>query len=230
MKFWVSLLLLCCEIPGKSSIQGDVAGIAIVNIHGVVVDSENLSPISAAVIYDSNNTQLAVTDKNGFFKASLSIDVSNDIRFGLLIKKTGYETFSQTEHWANSKSPLEATYYFALRKPGSDTRPFSELVLGESSSEEMVSGLHTIKGKLEFEKKVAKKKAGNSDLFFSMDSGYYLINDSGWLKLTSPTDTVVVNGVQRIPANAINNYVKRGTVKKMSPSSKISGGFEIETD
>ncbi|MCF0074279.1 carboxypeptidase-like regulatory domain-containing protein [Dyadobacter sp. CY261] len=201
-----------------------------ISFQGLVVDSKTLTPLNGATIRDAKGNLLATSDENGFFDGNLAIDATNEIDFSLQLSKIGYESITQKEHWANQKSLIKATYYFGMKKTSNGSPQFSELVMGHSNPEDVAKGLDKIRSKINFENKLQSAKAGNNLLYFEIEEGTYLVNDSGWIKLRSADELVLVNGQKRLVAKEINAYIKRSSVKSMSPSSKADVGYEIYTD
>jgi len=207
------------------------AGTTIVNISGLILDSKTLLPISEATIYGEENQPLGVTDANGFFSTKLTLITDKDINFMLIVKKAGYRLYTQKEHWANPGSNLQVTYYFGMQTTAGDSKPFSEFLMNETgnSYDEVKEGFNKVKAKIDFDNKIEKVKAGNDDLFFEIDKNYYLISETGWLKLTSPHDNISINGTKSTRARDINSSVKRSNVKTMTTSANKDIPFEIYT-
>lgn len=222
-------LIICCNL--HSFAVPIPAEVTSVGITGLIVDSETLLPISDAALFDIKNRPLGVSDVNGFFNVKVTTEAKDDIHFTLIIKKTGYELYTQKEHWARLGSDVHATYYLGLQHSSRKTRAFSELIMNKRSNtyEEVKQGFNKISEKIDFERKIENAKVGNSKLFFKIDGNYYLISESGWLKLSSANDSVLIDRKKTAPANEINGYVKRSKVKRMSPLDNHNTRFEIYT-
>ncbi|ASK30616.1 hypothetical protein CEY12_11060 [Chryseobacterium sp. T16E-39] len=85
-----------------------------INIAGVIIDSKTKQPITGAEILDENSRVIASTDDKGYFFAKLNKPAKGEIDFSFSVKKKGYRSFSQKEHWADQKDP-GAIYYFGIR-------------------------------------------------------------------------------------------------------------------
>lgn len=201
----------------------------IINVTGLIVDSETLLPVNEVEVYDDNNKLLGVTNSMGFFSVELNIEKEGEIKFNLFTKKSGYDNFIQKEHWGDLQENLNATYYFGLKKKNADFKAFSKLVLDRKykSYDEIKDGFSAIKEKLDFDKKIDNAKKNNDTFFFIIDNNYYLINEFGWIKINSENDKIIVNGDKIFLAKEINLYVKRSSVKGMSPVQLGKASFEV---
>ena len=225
----VFVLLINCHLDSLA--LKTPAGATSISIAGLIVDSKTLLPIPDAIIYDEENKQLGVADANGFFNIKIDLVANDDINFKLIVRKNGYTSYTQKEHWANLSSDLYATYYFGMQNASSKSNAFSEFIINNSadSYDEVKDGFTEIKEKIDFENKIENAKTGNDNLFFEIEKNYYLISEAGWLKLTSLNDFVLINGKKSTPANEINSYVKRSSVKKMTPVENKDIPFEVFT-
>jgi hypothetical protein len=201
-----------------------------INATGLIVDSETLLPLNDAELYDDNNQLLGKTNADGFFNIEFDVNKDGEIRFKLLVKKDGYAKFVQEEHWGDLRDNLNATYYFGLGKKWSSSKSFSELAIDKkyTSYDEIQKKFSFVKDELDFEKKVENAKKNNSLLVHKIDNNYYLINDSGWIKLNSEDDKIIVNGEKIFSANEINSQIKRSRVRGMSPILSKNASFEIQ--
>ena len=201
-----------------------------INATGLIVDSETLLPVNDAELYDDNNQLLGKTNTDGFFDIRFDVNKEGEIRFKLLVKKDGYAKFVQGEHWGDLQSNLEATYYFGLKRKWSNVQPFSELVPGKkyTNYESIQDRFSFVKEELDFEKKIENMKKNNSLLVHKIDNDYYLISDSGWIKMNSENDKIMVNGDKIFSVDEINSQVKRSRVKGMSPIQSKNASFEIQ--
>ena len=203
-----------------------------INITGLIVESATLFPINEVEVYDENSKLLGKTDATGFFNIEFNIVKEGEIKFKLLAKKEGYDKLVQNEHWGDLEGNLNATYYFGLKKKSDDSKAFSELVVGKNykSYDEVKDGFYAIKGELDFDKRVEDIKKNNDEFFFKIDNDYYLINNSGWIKLNSENDKIIVNGDKIFSAKEINLYVKRSCVRGMSPVQLKNASFEVSSN
>jgi hypothetical protein len=201
-----------------------------INATGLILDSETLLPLNDAELYDDNNQLLGKTNADGFFNIEFEVNKEGEIRFKLLVKKDGYDKFTQGEHWGDLQDNLNVTYYFGLRKKWSSAKSFSELTFDKkyTTYDEIRNRFSLVKEELDFEKKIENAKKNNSLLVHKIDNDYYLINDSGWIKLNSEDDKIIVNGDKIFSANEINSQIKRSRVKGMSPILSKNASFEIQ--
>lgn len=86
----------------------------VINIAGIIIDSKTKQPVTGAEIFDENNNVIATTNDKGYFFAKLNKPEKGEIDFSFTVKKKGYRSFVQKEHWANQKNP-GAIYYFGIR-------------------------------------------------------------------------------------------------------------------
>ena len=203
-----------------------------INITGLIVESATLLPINEVEIYDGNSKLLGKTDATGFFNIEFNIVKEGEIKFKLLAKKEGYDKFVQNEHWGDLEANLNATYYFGLKKKTDDYKAFSELVTDKNykSYNEVKDGFYAMRKEIDFDKKVESLKKNNDLFFFKIDNDYYLINESGWIKLNSEDDKIIVNGDKIFSAKEINLYVKRSCVRGMSPVQLKNASFEVSSN
>jgi beta-lactamase regulating signal transducer with metallopeptidase domain len=198
-----------------------------INASGLIVDSETFTPVIAAQVVDGNNKLLGNTDSKGFFKVSFDVKNEGEIYFKLSIKKEGYNKFTQNEHWGDLPDNSGASYCYGLKKRHSNEEGFSELLPQNKSYEDLKEELVAIKEDRDFEKKIEIAKKNNNNVFFKIDNGFYLINNSGWIKVNSENDKILVNGNKIYVASELNLYVKRSAVTGMSLIKSKEASFEI---
>ena len=231
LKTFVFAVMLLVNFSLVSFALKATSGTTIIDIGGLILDSKTLVPISDATIYDEQNNALGVTDNNGFFRTKLNLTTDREVNFTLIVKKTGYRTYTQKEQWANLGSHISVTYYFGMQNTIASSKPFSEFLMNETSNsyDEVKNGFEKVKVKIDFDNKVEEAKIGNDNLFFEIDKNYYLINKTGWLKLNSSDDTILINGKKSTVAREINSSVKRSNVKRMTTSESKDFPFQIFT-
>lgn len=231
LKTFIFAVMLLANFGPFSFASKALSGTTIVDIAGLILDSKTLMPISDATIYDDQNNAIGVTDTNGFFITKLNLTADREVNFTLIVKKTGYRTYTQKEQWANLGSHISVTYYFGMQNTIASSKPFSEFVMNETSNsyDEVKKGFEKVKVKIDFEHKIEEAKIGNDNLFFEIDKNYYLINKTGWLKLNSADDNILINGKKITVAREINSSVKRSAVKRMTTSENKDFPFQIFT-
>ncbi len=200
-----------------------------IDIAGVVIDSKTLLSIEDATIYDENDNILASTNQNGYFKAKLNYSKDGEIEFKLKIEKEEYFYFVQQEHWGNLEVKINAIYYFGLQNKHSNSKAFSKLISidGDLSYKAINENFRDIKERVNFKNKVTIAKEGNEDVFFKIDNNFYIINNTGWIKIYSKDDLISINGKKDIPATEINSLIKRKDVKGMTPTDSKKVPFAI---
>jgi len=58
---------------------------------------------------------------------------------------------------------------------------------------------------------------GNENVFVSLEDGFYLVNNTGWIKIDSKDDLVSINGHTVASAEDLNKVVLRKNIKSMTP-------------
>lgn len=204
-----------------------------INLAGLVVDSKSLLPLENVNIYDEKGELIATTNSKGYFKGHLNYSNQGEINFKIKITKDGYYPYVQKENWANLTNNISAIYYFGIKQQNVDSsihKAFSELYFNKDSTYQNVfNNFHKIEEKNNFNHKIEIVKSGNENIFFEIDDSFYLISDTGWLKLRSKDDIVSINGNKKIVASKLNSILKRKNVKKMTPSDSQYYSFELYT-
>ena len=231
LKTCIFTVMLLVNFSPCSFASKTPSGTTIVDIAGLILDSKTMVPISDATVYDEQNKPLGLTDTNGFFRTKLDLVSDKEVNFTLIVKKTGYRTYTQREQWANLGANISVTYYFGMQNTIASSKPFSEFVMNENSNtyDEVKKGFEKVKVKIDFDNKIEEAKTGNDNVFFEIDKSYYLISKTGWLKLTSADDTILINGKKSTTAKEINFIVKRSSVKRMTTSENKDFPFQIFT-
>jgi len=190
-----------------------------IDIAGLVVDSKTLLPIEAADIYGPDEKLLGKTDVRGYFKISLSFMADGEMRFKLKIIKKGYNNIIQSEHWGNLPGNTKALMYFGLDK-GSGSNSFSKLVnkaIGDLDYYNTLEHFDQVKIARTFDNKLSAAKAGNQDVLVKVDDKFYIVDETGWIAITSDRDSILINKKQLVIADKINGIVKRKNIKWMTP-------------
>lgn len=199
-----------------------------INIAGLVVDSENLSPILGANIYDNESEKLLTnTNENGYFKFELDVNKEGEIDFSLKINEEEYETLIQKEHWGDLPGNHKTVYYFGLKHK--ESKPFSELSSsGNGTSYEMVlAGFENVKEKVNFKRKMQQAREGNQDVIIEVEGSHYIVSDSGWIKLKSKEELISINGNKVVTGEKLNSLIKRNSITGMSPSDSENMDYII---
>ena len=202
-----------------------------INIAGIVIDAKTLEPIKEAKIYDANDKVLTTTNKDGYFKTNIEYFKAGEIEFTFGIEKEGYFYFEQKEHWGDLGNKMNASYYIGLQHKHLEAEAFSKLISisGNISYKSIKKNFTTIKKRADFNNKVAIAKKGNDKVFFEIDTNFYLINDTGWIKIYAKDNLISINGEKNVPANKINALIKRKDIIKMTPTDSQKASFVIFT-
>jgi hypothetical protein len=223
----ITIAVLLNAFSFASAINSEVRDI---NVAGLVFNSETLIPIDSATIYDTGNHVLGSTDKNGYFKVTISYNKPGEIYFGLRISKNGFEKFIQREHWGNLQGNISSIMYFGLNRSGAkafSSSPANIVNNSDLSYDNVLHNFHKVKEEKAFNTKLAKAKADNQDVFIQIDSQFYLVNNTGWIKLTSETDPVAIDKKNITAANKLNAIIKRNSIKWMTPVSGKAEKFAV---
>ncbi len=232
MKKIFKLIVLLCVIffmsLKASEKEKRIEKARVVEIAGLVIDAGNLNALENAKLYDEKGLLIATTDSRGYFKGNIEYPDNGAIHFKIKVQKSGYQSFVQTENWGNLGNNIRCAYYFGITK--NDSKPFSEMSFTKDLSiDSVIAGLIKVKEKTYFSKKIETAKKDNQQVFFKIDSEYYLINDGGWLKIASPDDLISIDKNRIVKASEINSLIKRKQIKGMSPSELKEYSYEIYT-
>jgi hypothetical protein len=199
---------------------------------GIVMDANNLKPLNAAKIFDENNHFLGTTNENGFFDLIVSTQDKGEIHFELKIKKDGYETFSQKEHWGDLSENMHASYYFGIKNKALPSgKSFGELVMTEKGQNytEVLKAFESVNDKLNFEKRIELAKANNQKVWFEIATKYYIISSTGWIEIPSEDTKVLINNEKSILAKDLNSEIKRNSIKHMTTLSNSENKVALFT-
>lgn len=204
-----------------------------VTVAGLIIDAVTRAPLADAKVYGETGNFIASTDSRGYFKGAVSNLGGGPVRFSLKIEKEGYSSFTQKETWADMGDNISAIYYFGLEKKagGKRNKAFSELISStkDTSYVSVVSGFGKFEEQLNFRNNLEATKQGNEKVFITIGDKYYLVNDSGWILLSSPEDKISVDGKAIVTASEINSRLKRKQIRRMTPSESKDFSFEVYT-
>jgi len=188
-------------------------------VAGIIVNAQTLKPLEKAKLYDRNNNLVGETNTDGYFKIDVNVSNIGPINFKLKIEKTGYKQFIQTENWADLGENVSAVMYFGLKNLNTATSAFSELfnLTDNVSYDNVINGFSKIKEKRKFESELSVAEQGNENVFVSLEDGFYLVNNTGWIKIDSKDDLVSINGHTVASAEDLNKVVLRKNIKSMTP-------------
>lgn len=201
----------------------------VLNVAGLIVDSKSLLPLENSKIFDEKGTLIAKTDAKGYFKGKVNCAKEGPISFTMRIEKNGYSSFTQKENWGDLHGTINNIYYFVIKKENDNDRSFSKLISNKKDiSYDAVSlGFKDIVAQVSFQNTIESVKKGNDAVYFKIGDEYYLISNTGWLKLNSPNDNVSINGEKIVVASEINTILSRDIIKIMSTSDSKDYSFEV---
>lgn len=190
----------------------------IFHFGGLVVDQQTFAPITNATIYDEHDQLLASTDSRGYFIADYDYYEIGDLHFLLKIQKEGYKPFLQKEHWGNFPSETNALFCFALATTTTEMEGSSAVDANCSSIsyEATKTIFEEMKTETLFATHMENAKRDNSKIFLSVDGGYYIANNSSWIPISSPNDSISINGEETLPAYAIDEVLQRQEIRGMT--------------
>jgi hypothetical protein len=201
----------------------------IINLAGLVVNAQTLSPIESAQIFDAEGHKLGTTDKNGYYKISFNADKPGEIHFVLKIEKQGLEGFTQSEHWGDLGS-TKTVMYFGLKASKSDSKCFSSF--GDNhdlSYSDVLAHFDKVKLERNFDAKLEAAKAGNQNVLVQVDGKCYIVDNNGWIQLDSDKDLVSVDHKKVLSADKLNDFIKRKDITGMTPIESEEAKFLIRT-
>jgi hypothetical protein len=209
--------------------QKTIAQVRNIDIAGLVVDAQTLLPVEGAAIYDAQNTVLGTSDAKGYYKIQLTYKQSGQLNFKLTLVKPGFVTFHQHENWADMPGNSKGLFYFGLKKVHGRTASFSTVQHGDLSYDNVDAGFEKVRDERGFYNKLAAAKTGNQKVFLRVDTGLYIVDKTGWIKINSEKDIVALNGVQLVTADKLNSLIKRKDIKGMTPVADKQEKFAIYT-
>ena len=194
----------------------------IIEIAGLIYDSETVKPLGNVEILDTNGAIISKTDERGFYKAKININTEGEIIFNLSIKKDGYTTLTQNEHWGNLSGKIEASLFIGLKKEGSKGIELGDLFTSVNSLSyaSIEKNFDRVKTNIFFRKKIENAKNDNQNVFFKIEKQYYLVNNTSWIKINSKEDLITINENKVVKAYNINSHIKRNEITSMTPLEK----------
>jgi len=200
-----------------------------IDIAGLVVDAQTLLPVNRAAIYDAQNKVLGTSNAKGYYKIQLIYKQSGSLNFRLKIVKRGFVTFHQHENWADQPGDTRGLFYFGLKKVRSRAASFSSLQHGDLDYDNVYAGFAKVRNERAFYNKLAAAKAGNQKVLLRIDTGLYIVDKTGGIKINSEKDIIALNGRQLVTAGQLNALIKRRDIKGMTPVAGKEEKFAIDT-
>lgn len=236
MKKIFNLIIVLCVVfsvsLNASEKEKRIGEAGIMEIAGLVVDAGNLNALENVKLYDENGLLIATTDSRGYFTGKVNYSGNGAVRFKIKVEKAGYKSLIQAENWGDVGSHFRSTYYFGITQKNSRAvNAFSEMTsANDVSFDSILSGFIAIKEKVDFKNKLEAAKSNNQKVFFQIGAEYYLINNGGWLKVSSPEELISIDQNRIVKASEINSLIKRKQIKGMSPSESKEYSYEIYTE
>jgi hypothetical protein len=200
-----------------------------IDVAGLVVDAQTLLPVEGAAIYDAQNKVLGTSNAKGYYKIQLIYKQSGPLNFRLKIVKRGFVTFHQHENWADQPGDTRGLFYFGLKKVRGRAASFSSLQHGDLGYDNVYAGFAKVRDERAFYNKLAAAKAGNQKVLLRIDTGLYIVDKTGWIKINSEKDIIALNGRQLVTAGQLNSLIKRRDIKGMTPVAGKEEKFAIDT-
>ena len=204
----------------------------VIKLAGLVLDSETLEPLVNAEIKDHNGTVLTKTDIKGYYSFELNNDSHGEINFNLTVRKDGYKSLLQKEHWGNLQSEITGSFFFGLQKNNGASTEFSKLFTrnGNLDYASVLKNKSIIESERFLNSKLEDAKNGNTNCIVKVNESHYLVDATSWIKLNSTNDIIAINDKENLPAYKLNGYINRNNIKAMSPLESFdSAQFAIYT-
>lgn len=235
MKYFTLIAIIIIKIFSMNQVNAQTSSETEkgVEIAGLILDSETLKPVEGAIITDENGIEIGNTNSSGYFRVKIGHqeDEEKEIWFSFDINKKGYEHFTQSEHWGSLTSSLHAAYFIGLKNQKSINDSFSEMEwdISDLTFESIMEAYKDIREDIDFEMEIESIKKKNDKIFFKIGANFYVVSDSGWLKLNSKSDRILIDKGRVIIASNINSIMKRKDIVDMTPIVSDTASFEINT-
>ncbi|WP_196890099.1 hypothetical protein [Aureivirga sp. CE67] len=214
------LILLCLliTISITSYAQGKNTNIRTIEIGGLILDTENSSPLKDAEIFDNKSNLLGITDSKGYFNVELKQKNEGNLSIFFSVKKKNYETIIIKENWGNFGKGIKVAFISDLKKKNSKTtKVFNNLEMTNDNSYKNVSNkLKFLKKINSIDEQIRKEAEGNEKVFFEIDGAYYIVYDENWLKIDTKNEIVSIDRELIIRAGDLNSKIKRSEIVFMS--------------
>ena len=200
-----------------------------IQLGGIIMDSETLKPLANAEFRDANGNVLSTTDKNGYYNVALQVSGEGELIFDFSLYKEGYQPLLQKERWGNLPGKIGSSYYFGLKKEGSESKEISELgeLTTNLSYEAVLSKYAPIKARIDLNKKISIVRKNTKHSFIEIDKHFYIVSNAGWLRINSKQDLIFINDSKTIPASQLNNHITRNDIVEMTPLENDQAHFAI---
>ncbi|PUB34546.1 hypothetical protein C8J95_102210 [Elizabethkingia sp. YR214] len=198
-----------------------------VELAGIVVDSQSLSPLEKVTILDNNNNKIGETDTNGYFKVKFAVNKTGEVVFKIKLEKSGYQSFTQNDHWGNLANP-SGNFCFGMKKNNTKGEAFSKILGRNLTYAYAKDSVEKIKENRKADDIVNSAKKGNDNLILTIGGEKYLVTNFNYFKLESKDKYIMVNDVIQ-PIEGLNNTLKRSNIKNLSRLGGKEAQFDLTT-
>lgn len=229
----VLILVLIIALFSFSFASTKAPATRAINLAGLVFDAGTLAPVDSAKIYDGDGNLLGVSDKKGYYNVIIHYPKSGEIYFKVKIEKKGYQRFEHSEHWGNL-GDTKTIMYFGLKKSHSIAKSFSSFagnapIRNDLGYDNVLRHFDKVKVEKEFNDKLADSKAGNENVLIKINDQFYIVDNTGWIKISSEKDLISIDGERTLTADKLNSIIKREDIKGMTPVDSKDAKFAIYT-
>ncbi|CAM3651579.1 hypothetical protein ELOC111193_15140 [Elizabethkingia occulta] len=194
---------------------------------GIVVDSQSLSPLGKVTILDNNNKKIGETDTNGYFKVKFAVNKTGEVVFKIKLEKSGYQSFTQNDHWSNLENP-SGSFCFGMKKNNTNGESFSKILGRNLTYTYAKAGMEQIKENRKADEIVNSAKQGNDHLILNINGEKYLVTNFNYFKLGSRDKYIMINNIIE-PIEGLNNKLKRSNIKNLSRLGGKEAQFDLTT-
>ncbi|WP_086978943.1 hypothetical protein [Elizabethkingia miricola] len=194
---------------------------------GIVVDSQSLSPIEKVSILDNNNKKIGETDSNGYFKVKFTVNKTGEVLFKIKLEKNGYKSFTQNDHWSNLANP-SGSFCFGMKKNNTEGEAFSKILGRNLTYTYAKASVEQIKENRKADGIVNSAKKGNDNLILTINGEKYLVTNFNYFKQGSKDKYIMVNDIIQ-PIEGLNNTLKRSNIKNLSRLGGKEAQFDLTT-
>lgn len=194
---------------------------------GIVVDSQSLSPLGKVTILDNNNKKIGETDTNGYFKVKFAVNKTGEVVFKIKLEKSGYQSFTQNDHWSNLENP-SGSFCFGMKKNNTNGESFSKILGRNLTYTYAKAGMEQIKENRKADEIVNSAKQGNDHLILNINGEKYLVTNFNYFKLGSRDMYIMINNIIE-PIEGLNNKLKRSNIKNLSRLGGKEAQFDLTT-
>lgn len=220
------LSLLMVMVAGLGFKVSASAKTRIVELSGVVVDSKSMQGLANVEVLDQENKKIGETDAKGYFAVKVPTNKKGDALFSVKLKKEGYNSFVQEEHWGDLDT-LSGSFYFGMQKEGSGSLAFSKLLGNQKSYDGLQEAINHIKVEQDLLAKLQNLTKDNDDVLVKMGNDNYLVSKFNYFKLQAGDQHIYVNN-KVVSIEEINKIVSRHNIKNLSKATG-SAQYDLST-